>query len=483
MVVTCRAVHVETTTAGAFATDADTVAVGVLEGEPIAAPPSHGQLQELVDAGEARARFKHLAQTHVSGRRVILVGLGRRADLDGERARIAAALVLRRARDLAARALCWQVPDGADGEIADGLAQGTVLAAYRFDHYKPSPERTPEPALIISAGTDLREPVARAVIVATAQNRARDLANRPPNDLTPAALGEYAAQLAERLPALSVTQLGPTEIRGLGMGAFAAVAQGSSQEARLIAVRYDGAPEGGRRLGLVGKAVTFDSGGLSVKTAAGMIEMKFDMAGGAAVLEAIAALAELRAPVNVLGVIGATENMINGAAMRPGDILTALDGTTIEMNNSDAEGRLVLADCITWARREGCEALVDIATLTGGVVVALGGVYAGLMANDDALAARVQDCAARTGELVWRLPLHPDYAEMVKGRYAQITNSTERREASAITAAEFLHHFADGIPWAHLDIAAVGDDGRKPYLDKGGTGFGVRLLTELALSS
>ena len=168
--------------------------------------------------------------------------------------------------------------------------------------------------------------------------------------------------------------------------------------------------------------------------------------------------------------------------MRSGDILTALDGTTVEMNNADAEGRLVLADCITYARREGCDAIVDIATLTGGVVVALGAVYAGLFANDDALAGVISECGERTGERVWRLPLHPEYAEMIKGRYGQLSNRTERREASAITAAEFLHHFAGDIPWAHLDIAAVGDDGRAAYLDKGGTGFGVRLLTELALS-
>ncbi len=203
-----------------------------------------------------------------------------------------------------------------------------------------------------------------------------------------------------------------------------------------------------------------------------MIPMKFDMAGGAAVIEAIGAVAEMQAPVNVLGVVGATENMINGGAVKPGDIVSALDGTTVEINNIDAEGRLVLADCITYARREGCDEIVDIATLTGGVVVALGSVYAGLMANDDALADRIQECAERTGELVWRLPLHPDYAELVKGRYAQLTNRTERREASAITGAEFLHHFAGDVPWAHLDIAAVGDDGHSPTWTRAGRGSG-----------
>ncbi|HZE05343.1 MAG TPA: leucyl aminopeptidase family protein, partial [Solirubrobacteraceae bacterium] len=322
-----------------------------------------------------------------------------------------------------------------------------------------------------------------AATVAAAQNRARELGNRPPNDLTPAALATYAAQTAQRLDGLDVVALDGAQIRELGMGAFAAVAQGSDADPRLIVLRYDGGGAAAARLALVGKAVTFDSGGLWLKPNASMISMKFDMAGGAAVIEAIAALAEMRAPVNLLGVVGATENMINGRAMRPGDIVTALDGTTVEINNTDAEGRLVLADCITYARREGCAAIVDIATLTGGVVVALGSAYAGLMANDDGLAARIAECGQRSGELVWRLPLHPDYAELIKGRYAQISNRTERREASAITAGELLHHFAGDVPWAHLDIAGVGDNGHRAYLDRGATGFGVRLLTELALSS
>ena len=187
--------------------------------------------------------------------------------------------------------------------------------------------------------------------------------------------------------------------------------------------------------------------------------MKFDMAGGAAVIETVAALAELEAPVRVLAVVGATENMTGGAAMRPGDILTALDGTTIEMNNSDAEGRLVLADCITWAKREGVDAIVDIATLTGAAEVALGHVYAALLSNDDELAALALASGERTGERLWRLPLDPAYAELIKGRYAQLVNRSERRVAGAITAAELLHHFAGTTPWAHLDIAGVGDDG------------------------
>ena len=475
--------HVETTTADAFSTGADTVAVGVFENEDVPIGAALDELKALLTSGEGKRSFKHLALTHTAGRRVILAGLGPRSEFDAERARVVAALVQRRARDAAARTLCWLLPEGPSEQIAEGLVQGTMLGAYRFDRYKPASGPSIERLLISSPG-DVSGSVSRAAIVATAQNRARDLGNRPANDLTPSALGEYAAAMAEPHDELTVTQLDETEIRRLGMGAFAAVAQGSDQDARLIVLRYDGGGRAGaqsRRLALIGKAVTFDSGGLWVKPGPSMIDMKFDMAGGAAVIEAIAALAEMRAPVSVLGVIGATENMISGGAVRSGDIVSALDGTTVEINNPDAEGRLVLADCISYARREGCDAIVDIATLTA-VVMALGSVHAGLMANDDALAEHAAGCARRTGELIWRLPLHPDYAEMVKGRYAQLTNRTERREAMTITAAEFLHHFAGDVPWAHLDIAAVANDGHKPYLDKGATGFGVRLLTELALS-
>jgi leucyl aminopeptidase len=472
-------VRVAATTEGPFVTDADTVAVGTFDGEAAA----DVSLQALLDAGEAKPKLEHVAVTHRDGRRVVLAGLGPREQFDGERARIVAAVVGRRARELGTRHLCWELPPAVRDGVAAGLVQGTLLGAYRFTRYRPPADEPALDQLTISApGHDLKDVVDRAAVLAEAQNRARDLGNAPPNDLTPAALADYAIALAERHAALTVTVLEEDELRTRGMGAFAAVAQGSAQPAQLIALEYAGAPDDARRLGLIGKAVTFDSGGLSLKPPNSMIEMKFDMAGGAAVIEAIAALAELQTPVRVLGIVGATENLVSGSSVRPGDIVTALDGTTIEVNNTDAEGRLVLADCITHARRLGCDAIVDIATLTGGVVVALGATYAGLWASDDALAAQLVACGERTGELLWRLPLHPAYAEMVKGRYAQLTNRTQRREASAIAGAEFLHHFAGDERWAHLDIAAVGDDGRAPYLDKGGTGFGVRLLAELAIA-
>ncbi len=473
---------VDTITGPALQSGADTIAVGLLEGETDALDALG--VRVLLDRGEAKSDFRHLAVGHTGAARVIVVGLGAAADLDAERLRIAAALVRNRAEELGSSHLSWELPTGADPERAAAIVTGTILGAYRFDRFKPSDApAVPQRLTIAGAGEQPADAVRTAVIVADAQNRARDLGNSPPNLMTPSALADYAVALAAGHDAVSATVLDEEQIRSSGMGAFAAVAQGSDQPAKLIALSYEPpAAAGGRRLALIGKAVTFDSGGLWLKPTASQITMKFDMAGGAAVIETVAALAQLEAPVRVLAVIGATENMINGAAMRPGDILTALDGTTIEMNNSDAEGRLVLADCITWAKREGCDAIVDIATLTGAAEVALGYVYAALMSNDDELAALALRCGDQTGERLWRLPLDARYAEMIKGRYAQLINRTEARVAGAITAAELLHHFAGDTPWAHLDIAGVGDNGRAPYLDKGGTGFGVRLLTELALS-
>ncbi len=468
---------VQATTDGPLRTDADTIVIGVFEGEEVAHDVGDGTLGALLASGEARRDFKHLAVAHAEGRRLVLVGLGARASFDGERARIAAAVAESRARELSTQTLCWEVPhDVGDGVIA-GLVQGTLLHAYQFERYKPAPESDrPAERLILSAHRDVAGATDRATSVTVAQNRARDLANTPGNDLTP----ERLAAHAQRLEGVNVEVWDEDEIGRAGMGAFAAVAQGSAQGARLIRLQYDGRDDG-PRLGLIGKAVTFDSGGISLKPSAKMEEMKFDMAGGAAVIEAIGALAQLQAPVRVLGVVGATENLPSGGAVKPGDIVRALDGTTIEVNNTDAEGRLVLADCISYARREGCERLIDIATLTGGIVVALGSTYAGLICNDDAWAEQVAKCGAGTGELVWRMPLHAEYADMIKGAYAQLINASDRREATALTAAEFLHHFAGDTPWAHLDIAGTGWNGRRPYFDKGGTGFGVRLMVEVAL--
>jgi leucyl aminopeptidase len=232
----------------------------------------------------------------------------------------------------------------------------------------------------------------------------------------------------------------------------------------------------------VGKAVTFDSGGISLKPGAKMSEMKFDMSGGAAVVEAIAAIARLRLPLRVIGVVGATENLPSGRAVKPGDIVTASNGKTIEVNNTDAEGRLVLADCLCYAVSLGAQRIVDLATLTGAVIVALGSTYAGLMANDEELAGRVLRAGERTGEIAWRLPLHEEYEQLIKGRYADLDNAPEERKAGTIVAGTFLSNFVDEVPWAHLDIAGSAWDLGRAYSPKGAAGYGVRLLVELARS-
>lgn len=478
--------YVEASSDTLLACGADTIAVGFFKHHQEAFDdPTGGALQKLIDSGEARPRLGHLTVTHARDTRFVVVGLGERDKFDAERARVAAAAVDARARELSAEKLCWDLPAGCGPEIAAALVQGTLLHAYQFDRYLHPRERTQPERLVIRSDDNLAEPVRRAKIITDAQNRARDLGNTPGNDLPPVGLAGYARELAGRLDGLHVDVLDGPQIRESGMGAFAAVAQGSAQEARLIKLTYDGTDSrDAPRLGLIGKAITFDSGGISLKSNESMQEMKFDMAGGAAVIESIAALAELRAPVRALGVVGAAENLPSGAAVKPGDIVRALDGTTIEVDNTDAEGRLVLADCLCFARSLGAERLVDVATLTGAIVIALGSSRAGLMSNDDAWAALIEDSAERCGERVWRMPLGEEYAQMIKGQYAQLTNRALRKEAQAITAAELLHHFAGEVPWAHLDIAGTAWDVPRAYLrGKGATGFGVRLLVELALAS
>ncbi len=473
---------VETTTALPQDADADTVVIGVLEGEPIHHDVD-GVLNGLVSAGEAKAKHRHLAVGHAGGKRWVLVGLGRRDQLDGERVRVAAASALGRARELGARRLCWEVPHKAADEIAAAVVEGTMLSAYRFDRFKGKPPEEPAglDALVISAHDDLGDVVAEAVIVARAVNAARDLQNTPPNEMAPRHLADAARVLGE-LPGVTVEVEGREGIERLGMGSFACVARGSHEEPALITLRYDGPNATGPVLGLVGKAVTFDTGGISIKPANKMFEMKFDMSGGAAVLGAIEAIAELRLPVRVVAVVGATENMPSGHAVKPGDVVTAANGTTIEVINTDAEGRLVLADCLTHAVNQGAERLVDIATLTGAIITALGNTHAGLFSGDDGWAGQVAAAATATGEIVWRLPLHADYAKALDSETADLMNVNETRKAGSIVAAQFLQRFTGDVPWAHLDIAGTAWGAGKPYTPKGGSGWGVRLFVELARS-
>jgi leucyl aminopeptidase len=263
------------------------------------------------------------------------------------------------------------------------------------------------------------------------------------------------------------------------MGGLSAVSSGTDQAPCLIVMRYRGTG-GDAPLGLVGKAVTFDSGGISIKPAARMHEMKMDMSGGAAVIEATAAIAELELELDLISVIPATENMPSGHSVKPGDIITQHNGKTVEVNNTDAEGRLILADALAYAVELGADRIVDLATLTGAVTIALGSTYAAVISNDDDLAEEVSDAGEFTGELTWRLPLHPEYKELMKGKVADLSNLASQRKAGTITAGSFLEEFVGETPWAHVDIAGTAWDTGRAYAAKGGSGFGVRLLVELA---
>jgi leucyl aminopeptidase len=468
---------VSATTDAPTATGADTIVVGVFEDEGIA-HDHDGVLQALVDSGEAKRALRKLAVTHGGGRRYIVAGLGARSEFDPERARVAAAGALSRAKELGTKVLCWEVPHHVSDAHVGGLVEGTVLAAYAFREYKSGDDDNGSGpgSLLLSAHHDVSAAAAYAASLAAAANFARNLQTRPANDLTPEALATRAGELE----GVNVDVMDRAAIEAAGMGAFACVARGSHAEPRLITVRYDPPDVAGPLLGFVGKAVTFDSGGISIKPSAKMHEMKFDMSGGAAVLEAVGAIARLKLPVRVAGVIGATENLPSGHAVKPGDIVRSKAGVTIEVNNTDAEGRLVLADCLAHAIDLGAERLVDLATLTGAIVVALGSPYAGLFANDDAWAGEITRAGERTGELVWRMPLHEHYVKLIEGRYADIVNSPTDRGGNASSAAEFLHRFAGDVPWAHVDIAGGAYDNGKPYTPKGGAGWGVRMLVELA---
>jgi leucyl aminopeptidase len=480
--------QVSSTTEPGSATDADTVVVGVFDGGEtgLQAPPP--EVAELLSSGEARRSFKALGLTHAAGKRRLVVGLGKRSDFTAERARVAAAIARDRSRELSAKALCWELPGDGDPQVAAALVEGTILADYRFERHKSAPGGEPDTQpkslehLIVSSPTDLTDIVAQAALVARAVNAARDLQNRPGNDLTPTALGEYAQTLADEIDGLSVEVEGREGIVGRGMGAFASVAQGSDEQPALITLRYEHPQATGPVLGFVGKAVTFDSGGISLKPGAKMAEMKFDMSGGAAVVEAVAAIARLGLAVKLIAVVGATENLPSGHSIKPGDIVTAQNGKTIEVNNTDAEGRLVLADCLCHAVSLGAERLVDLATLTGAVIVALGSTYAGLMSNDEQLAEHVTAAGEHTGEIVWRLPLHPEYDELVAGKYGDLDNAPEARKAGTIMGASFLQNFVGETPWVHLDIAGSAWDLGRAYVGKGASGYGVRLLVELARS-
>ncbi len=462
------------------AISADLLAVGLCEGEQL--PEA---LADAPGAASAEGGADRLSALFPEGpARAVVVGLGKREELDAERLRIAAALVAKEADRLKVSSLAWVLPDGDDeAAAADALVTGTILGAYRFDRFQSANPDSPPPPRLGSLTVLGPEAVAAAAeagrICAEAQNRARDLQSLPSNFATPSFLSRRAREIASHHDGVTAEVLGGEEIAAKKMGGLVAVSQGSTEEPKLIVLRYEGGGSG-PTLGLVGKGVTFDTGGISLKPSASMHEMKMDMSGAAAVLEAVGAIAELGLELNLIAVVPSTENMPSGTAIKPGDVITQYNGTTVEVNNTDAEGRLILADALAYTVELGAERIVDLATLTGAVLVALGSTYAAVIANDDELAAAVSEAGETSGELVWRLPLHPEYKALTKGTVADLTNAAAKRKAGTIYAGSFLEEFVGDTPWAHVDIAGTAWDVGRPYVGKDASGFGVRLLVELA---
>jgi leucyl aminopeptidase len=459
---------------------ADIVVAGLYEGEDLPA-----SLSDARGADAAKGAYRKLAILHPEQPpTAIVVGLGKREEIEPERARVAAALAAAEATEIGAKTVAWELPDSGDPPgIAAAIVVGTILAGYRFDRFRstdPDDDRPGEiEELVLLGPAELSAEAETARISAQAQNRARELQDLPSNVATPSYLARRAEEIDAAHESVSTEVLGRKEISERGMGGIEAVSSGTAEDPVLIVLRHAGGGAG-PTLGLVGKGVTFDTGGISLKPGDSMHEMKMDMSGAAAVLEAVGAIAELGLAIDVIAVIPSTENMPSGTAVKPGDIITQYNGKTVEVNNTDAEGRLILADALAYCVELGAERVVDIATLTGAVIVALGSTYSALISNDEALASAVERAAEETGELAWRLPLHPEYKELTKGTVADLTNLAAKRKAGTIYAGSFLEEFVDGRPWAHLDIAGTAWDVGRPYVGSGPTGFGVRLFVTLA---
>jgi leucyl aminopeptidase len=423
-------------------------------------------------------------------RRVILAGLGPSDEIDTEAVTEAVGAAVRAASDAGAEAVVATLPDPVWGvaplAALEAAATGAGLTAYRFDEYRgaASPEASRAPGVASLTvivpepdAADVDRALRRATAIARGVNLARDLTNEPASTLTPEVFAERAQAVAAE-QGLSIDVLGPAELAALGAAPTLAVGGGSANPPRMIRLRYQPSaePTDSRVPGLVGKAITFDTGGYSIKPYEGMLTMKGDMAGGAAVLGTMSALRALDCPVAVEGTICAAENMISGAAFRPGDVIKAMNGVTIEILSTDAEGRLVLADGLVDTARRGATELIDLATLTGAAVVALGDGTTALFASDDALAAQILDASAASGERMWRMPLIDALEQKIEGDVADIKN-VGGRAGGAITAALFLQHFTEDLPWVHLDIAGASEQDKATAIGpKGATGVGVRTL-------
>ena len=439
---------------------------------------------DLFDSGEIAGKPLELTLLHhapgVRVTRVLLAGGGKPEKFDAAEMRRLSGAAVRylKAKSIKTVALALD-PEFAGDDFASAAIEGAILGDFEPDRYKTGDDKKSIDAFALAADTPgLDAAVHRGQVLAEAQNFTRDLVNEPGNRMTPTILADRAKKMCDET-GLKCEISGGDKIKELKMGAFWSVAQGSDEEPRLIVMRHEpaGAPEK-PVLGLVGKGITFDSGGISIKPGDGMEKMKYDMAGGAAMIGAMRAIAQLKANLRVIGIVCASENMPSGKAQKPGDVQIAMSGKSIEIINTDAEGRLVLADGLHYARQLGCTHLIDAATLTGACVVALGMVNAGIFANDEDFYERFSKSLQKSGEKMWRLPVDEEYRDMIKSNIADIVNSGGRW-GGAVTAAMFLKEFVGDTPWLHLDIAGVAwMEDNKPWIAKGPSGIPVRSLVE-----
>ena len=452
---------------------------------------ARGAIAKLIRAGDSPARLGACTLVHrtqgTAAARWLLVGCGKRADFSAKRLTTALGAAINTLRGggtkEATSFLGYDTPLK-PSDAARYSVEAARASLYRFDELKSKtdpPSRLAKLALGVKSGTspsEVRAGIKVGSAVASGSDLARDLGNRPANVCTPSHLADAARNIAKRYKRMEVKVLDEADIRKLGMGALLSVTQGADEPPRLIVLHYKGASAKEAPIALCGKGVTFDTGGISIKPAPKMDEMKFDMCGAGAVLGAMLAIGELQPAINVVAVIPACENMPGGRATRPGDIVKSMSGLTVEIINTDAEGRLILCDAITYAKRFKPRCIIDVATLTGACVIALGHVYTGLFCNDETLAKALLEAADRSLDLAWRLPVHEEYGESLRSNFADFANSGTR-DGGASVGANFLSRFVDGSAWAHLDIAGVA---WRANANKGATGRPVPLLVDYLLS-
>ncbi|MCK5217941.1 leucyl aminopeptidase [bacterium] len=472
---------------------AENIAVGISEDgfARSLSPVLEAEIKRLRQLGDLKGKKDELHIIYPEGKgpcRLILCGLGKSHDLNIEKVRKTIGRAIKKCREIKQWNLTVAVDSFALGSVkignaAQAAALAGTLAIYQYCEYKSAhkaEEKIPPFKLYLA----LREKTAnirqlkQGEIIAEGANFARTLGNHPGNRLSPRALAKEAISLGRKYPKITVRVKQKPELSKQGFGALLGVGSGSINPPVLIECVYKGGKTGQAPVGLVGKGITFDSGGISIKPSAKMDEMRYDMCGAAAVLGIIQSAAELKLPLNLVGIIPAAENLPSATAYRPGDILTSLSGQTIEVLNTDAEGRLVLADALTYIQRFKPDCIIDLATLTGAVIVALGHIAIGLVSNNDKLSDEIKIAARDSGERVWRLPLWDEYRDLIKSEVADVANISSKSGAGTITASAFLEKFINSVPWVHLDIAGTAWGEAGAIYSKGATGSGVRLIME-----